>query len=196
MTTKASQQQEVRWAWRSGSHFTIKAEVVACCLEDIRRKLRRDPEASDIVAEAAAKKSPLHGLIFNCDDTDAVQAYREQRARVVMNSLRSYVINVETKQEVEQIPFVNVRYTEETEDGENIRHSVYMPTAKAMEVPEYQDYVIEDALRYAKGFARRVKQLKEFKEVCEAIERVEARYAAEKQARKEVKEKDLVSVGK
>lgn len=158
--SKARKQVAVRWAWRSGGRFAVRAEVAGASLDAIRRRDGSITPAA-VVDAARDPDHPLHRA-FDWDDGSASQKYRLLQARQLINSVRV----VRDVGGPGQTAFVSVT-VRETGRG-------YLPASVVMGDAEYRAESLAEALAALRGWRTRYAHLTELAEVFRVADRVGA----------------------
>lgn len=155
------------YRWRAGSRFPVKASVAAAELARIRRSSGGSVTPANVVDAARDPDHPLHPC-FEWDDTSAAERWRQQQARVLINSVR--VVVEEVKGPAQQVAFVSV----------NVRDQgrAYLPTSVVMSDDEYRAESLADALAALQGWRQRYRHLSELAEVFAVIDAVQKKKAA------------------
>jgi hypothetical protein len=148
-----------------GSEFvysqTVPAQLVGDTLEATRKE--NGVAAPKALVDAARPiDSPLHGLPFTWDDSEAAEKQRLQEARGI---IRALVIR-EPSGEVSRAPLfvhVTMREDNDTKDG-------YVPIAVALQTPEWEQQIRNEARRQMIALRNRYQMIEEYAAVWEAIE--------------------------
>lgn len=139
--------------WRDGTSRSVPAEVVYDAVMEIEAKRGVCPPAA-LVDAARKVSSPLHPL-FNWDNDDAAERYREWQARCAMNTLEIVVA------ERQPAPaFVSVTLV----TGERgYRPTVALPLDQG-------DQVLAECRAQLNALRRRYGHLEQFADIWAAIE--------------------------
>lgn len=153
---------------KDGSQFKVsKAQVYGERLEVIRKQ-RQDLKPEFVVADAKDVSSPLHE-VFEWNDSKAANAHRLAQARHLINHIE---VQVYREEELDTQPaYLSVVVTPATEETKEERS--YVPLEDALTNEEYRSQVVASALKEIKYWKNRYKDIKEFTEIFEAIEKVE-----------------------
>ena len=144
------------YTWRPGSHHKVPASVAAAECERLEAEGRLT--AADLVEEARAEGSPLHEE-FEWRDDVAAEEYRKSQARCIINSL---VVVSEKHEPVKA--FVNLVATTPT----------YTSIQTAVSRADTKELLLQNALRELVAFQKKYKNLTEFADLFEEIEKLTA----------------------
>ena len=121
------------YKWKEGSRIKASAEDVGREIAELGPAV----EAKAVVKKARDKKSAMHDA-FEWDDAAAADEYRLTQAREIMRSL---VVVVEKADEPEGT--TTIRAYEHVDLGEDAEpRMAYVPTSRALKVPELRAQVI------------------------------------------------------
>jgi hypothetical protein len=149
------------------------AKKVQPALTRLARKHGGKLTPSKILDAARSPRSPLHRF-FDWDDESAAEKYRIQQARVLLKGVR---YNVKTKTVEFDVPaWESVRVDEcdlpDAEPGKG-----YVSTALAVNVPSFEEQILENAMRRLRAFRDQYKQYSEvfttLRPVFNAIDKAE-----------------------
>lgn len=164
MATKTQRPRKAKkpattYAWKPGVRMAVRADVAATAIEEIRA---RDGSVTPtaVVEDARDPDHPLHRC-FVWDDSEAAERYRQQQARLLVNSIRVVVLKDDRPQQQTAWISVDVR---ETGKG-------YLPASVVMSDDDYRSQALAEALSALQGWRRRYGHLKELADVFEAIDR-------------------------
>ncbi len=157
----------MRYEWKDGSRYSVKADIVGKVLERID-KLNGGVTPSVVVESSRPDEAPLHPL-FEWDDTRASELYREDQARGIIRSVR--VIQADKQgEERATVAYVSVRLADA--DGPS-----YQPTARVMSDADLRRQAIADALAGLEAWVRRHEHLTELAAELRVARRVHRRAA-------------------
>ena len=106
---------------------------------------------------------------FEWNDSKAANAHRLAQARHLINHIE---VQVYREEELDTQPaYLSVVVTPATEETKEERS--YVPLEDALTNEEYRSQVVASALKEIKYWKNRYKDIKEFTEIFEAIEKVE-----------------------
>jgi hypothetical protein len=156
------------YRWKPGKRFRVSAKKAGAALEKIRRQ--NGPGGLTPAALVEAARDPEHVLHpeFCWDDSEAAEKWREQQARVLINSIRIVVIDdgIEPKA---VIAFISVE-----EKGERS----YRPSSVVMADPDSRLFVLHEALASLEGWKRRYAHLEELADIFAAIDTTKRKVSA------------------
>ena len=153
----------VRYEWRDGGRFPIKAEVAARELERIAAADGGGIKPPAVVEAARPEDAPLHSC-FEWDDKLAEELHREESARNLIRSVR--IVREEGVHEASpEIMFVHVDLPEVGK--------AYAAASVVMGDADLRKQALADAVRLLNGVRRRYEHLEELRPVFQAIDRLE-----------------------
>lgn len=157
----------VIYKWKQ-NRFPVDAQKAGEELERIQNKYNGILPKT-VVDESRPEDAVLHNC-FNWNDADAAEKYREIQAKEIIRNI--VVIKVdEVEQEITPIrAFVSVA----DEDEERPK---YISINKAMSEPDYQEQILQTALKELLAFKQKYQGLLQFKKVFDAIDEVQAELA-------------------
>lgn len=119
---------------------------------------------ADLLLERARSVSScLHG-VFEWDDERAAHEHRLAQARLVLRSLQIVTPNGEAAR-----MYVAV-------DVEESRGKQYVPTVQAMKVPEWREFVMEEALNDLRSLKAKYAAFKEMAALVEDVDRIVVKF--------------------
>lgn len=148
------------YKWKAGSRIKINAKVAGQELERIRTRHNGRLTPQDILKEAKAKASPLHGA-FEWSDNKAAQQFRLQQAQYLIRSIEVVVVQSKTKTSNVRA-FVNVKRDSDRS---------YTSIGHAMSDAELRQQVVAQAWKELGEWRRRYENLAEFSKVFGIIDR-------------------------
>lgn len=171
----------MRYAWSGISKGYVNyndADADACGrrIAQMRRELKRELDADDVLSDAKRKDSPLHAA-FLWDDGDAAERYRRLQA----TNLIVCLVRVEKTAAGDDIA---IRAYVSVQRPDDRRKNYFMPTEKAMADASIRAEVIERALNDFKKAKSRWEHLQELAPIFGAIQTVSADVAEEKTMRR------------
>lgn len=154
------------FGWKEGARLDADATEVGKEITQLGEAV----EPAAVVALARSKKSAMHGL-FEWDDTKAAESYRLDQARCI---IRSLVVTIKKPDEPEGV--TTIRAYEHVDLGvESEPRRAYVPTKKALKVPELRKQVIarlDSDIREAERTAQKYEYLSSrFGEVRKRLEK-------------------------
>jgi hypothetical protein len=162
--------------WADGYvHRGVKPNLAAAELEGLKRKLKRLPNAADVVRAAARATSPLHKL-FTWDTGKAARLYREAEAR---DALRHLVVIYEDKAgaHTRMRLFTAVTFKEDqaapSPNGHSRHLRVYETTAHVLKDPVAASEMLTRGWRELMGWVERYGQFAEFSGIAKFIEKAD-----------------------
>jgi hypothetical protein len=158
----------MRYEWREGARYPVKAQVVGQALERIDR-LNGGITPRVVVESSRPEDAPLHP-IFEWDDATASELYREDQARRVIRSVRVIEVDQQGRDQPPSIAYVSVRAADA--DGPS-----YQPTARVMSDADLRRQAIADALAGLEAWVRRHEHLTELAAELRVARRVHRRAA-------------------
>ncbi len=156
----------MRYEWREGSRYPVKAQVVGRTLEQIDRE-NGGVTPRVVVEVSRPEDAPLHP-IFEWDDATAGELYREDQARRVIRSVRVIETDRQGQDKPPAIAYVSVRSPDA--DG-----SSYQPTARVMSDADLRRQAIADALAGLAGWQRRYEHIHGLRDLVAKVERIRLR---------------------
>jgi len=178
---KASVTVAVEYGWKSGAGYSgaEAAQEVGEHLQVLVDRHGGSLRAQQVVADAKAKRSPIHEY-FTWDDIVAAKKRRLDEAREL---IRSVTVKCVGDKEVEHPERAFVTITAMTERGP----ASYMPTLAVVSTADGRAALIVKAMLEAEMFANRYHQLVEFtkvvKQICVTVNRLKGRQRASKKKR-------------
>lgn len=155
------------YQWKPGKRFGVPAAVAGASLESIRRANAGSLTPAAVVDAARDPTHPLHPA-FCWDDTEAAERWREQQARVLINSVR--VVVTRSDGQSVRVAFVSV--------VNPLGERGYQPSSVVMGTPDLRAQALADALAALDGWRCRYSHLEELAEVFAAIDKVKAKRKA------------------
>lgn len=147
----------MEYKWKLKGYYKVPAQVAGEELERISKE-NGDLTASGIVEASRPETAKLHS-IFNWDDTDAAEKWREQQARRMTDNLVTVRVINETKQHEPVRAFVHIQ-------GE------YKPVDVVVKNKDYKDEMLESAYRELKAFEIKYRTLSQLAKLFDAIDEV------------------------
>lgn len=150
-----------KFVWKDGSIYSSKVEagIVGRRLQYLMKRNGNALTADVIVEDARSKSSVLH-VLFEWDDTEAANKYRERQARDLLISVR-ILVEEDDGQEEPYRAFVNII---DDEVG-----SVYVDAITAVCTDEYREQLLMRALREMNAWLSRYHELQELAELQKAV---------------------------
>ena len=145
------------YQWKKGSFVGGDAQLVGETCEKLERRGKLTP--SNLVDESRPEDAPLHGM-FEWDDAQAAELYREQQARCIINSVE--VVIEGASEPVKAFVSLRVGGTERR----------YERTEVALMNPRSREMVLRDALAELRAFEKKYSTLAELADVLDAIRQV------------------------
>lgn len=145
------------YQWKRGSFVTGDAQAAGEVCSMLERRGELTPQS--LVEESRPDDAPLHSM-FEWDDAQAAEMYRQQQARQIINSIE--VVAIGDSKPVKA--FVSLRV-----GGMERR---YESTEVALSRPDSREQVLKEALSELKAFERKYGRLTELADVIAAIREV------------------------
>ncbi len=140
----------MRYAWKDGTGFGVKADVAGMELERIDRENGGVTPAA-VVDASRPEEAPLHP-VFEWDDATAGELYRVDQARRVIRSVRVIEVDQRGQDKPPAIAYVSVR-----PEGE--RGTSYQPIARVMSDADMRRQAIESAATGLESWIKRHEHL-------------------------------------
>lgn len=145
------------YQWKRGAYVRGDAQICGEVCEQLERRGCLTPPG--LVDASRPADAPLHGM-FEWNDAQAAELYREQQARTIINSIEVKLEGVSEPVKA----FVSLRI------GGTERR--YERTEIALANPKSREMVLKDALAELKAFERKYSTLAELSGVIAAIRAV------------------------
>jgi hypothetical protein len=155
------------YKWKQ-NRFPVDAQTAGKELERIQSKYN-GILPSAVVEESRPEEAVLHNC-FNWNDADAAGKYREIQAKEIIRNIVVVKVDEVEKDIVPVRAFVSVV----NEDEERPK---YISINKAMSEPDYQEQILQTALKELLAFKQKYQRLLQFKKVFDAIDEVQAELA-------------------
>ena len=149
----------VTYRWKEGTRFAVRADAAGAAIEQIRRRNGGQVTPASVVDAARDPAHPLNPA-FLWDDTEAAERYRQQQARMLINSIRVVVTGGGVERRTAYVS-VHVR-----EGGR-----AYLPTSVVLSDAEYRSQALAEAMAALNGWRERYRHLTELSDVFEVIDR-------------------------
>ena len=159
----------MRYQWKPGSRFAVRADVAGPELERIRRAAGGELRPPDVVEAARPEEAPLHEA-FTWNDAEAAEKYRLVEARQIIHSV--VIVKDDDGEEKKELAYVHVT-TEST-------GPCYMTSARVLSDEDLRDAALTEALTLLEGVRRRFEHLEELAEVYKAIDAANRRRSRRK----------------
>lgn len=152
----------MKYEWKPGYNPKVDANAVGRELEKLRQSTGGELHAEDVVEAARDPKNPLHSL-FEWDDTEAAEKYRQSQARGVIQRLRVIVSQAPEQPKVVRLAYVS---------PQQVKHPGYVETEEAMADPVRRDALVRNALAALEGWLNRYRSmdLEELKPLVAKVE--------------------------
>lgn len=145
------------YQWKKGSFVAGDAQLVGEVCEGLERRGKLTP--SNLVDASRDENAPLHRM-FEWDNEQAAELYREQQARQIISSIE--VVIEGTSEPVKAFVSLRVGGTERR----------YERTEVALMNPSSREMVLRDALAELRAFEKKYSTLSELAGVLDAIRAV------------------------
>lgn len=150
-------------SWVPGAQFPVDAQVAADTICDLKKSLGKETiTAKELLDASRDESAPLHSC-FEWDDTVAAEQYRTWQALHLINSLRVTIIN-EDREPITVRGLVNINSVAPKKQGE------FVSFQRAMEVAEYRQQVLKNALLELRAFQRKYTLYEELNCIFKAID--------------------------
>lgn len=143
--------------------YKVPAQKVGERIEQLSRS--GSVTAAAIVDDARAEDSPMHP-IFEWDDTEAAELYRQHQAKVMLSSLSITVTGGQAETKA-----ITVRAFSNAEKSGYGKTAVYVSTAAAMQSEEQRSVILDNALRELEACRSKYATLSELTELFEELAR-------------------------
>lgn len=177
MSSKTKTITRVRYTWKAGSRFSVPAEVVAKSMQQIEKENSGSVTPAIVVNYARSPSSALHPL-FNWNDDEAAELYRQNQARKVINSIRVIDLSDRSPKPSQRILYVSVQATEE--------ERAYRDSRIVMSESSTRDMILEEALRSLEGWIRRYNHFQELDSLLNHVEQVKTELVSKRKVRKKI----------
>jgi hypothetical protein len=128
--------EKMVYKWKNGARFKADASKIGEELSSLGEKIA--PAA--VVKKARNKKAELHKC-FEWDDSKAAEEYRLNQAREVMRSITIVVENKNRPDNRQMTIRVYEHVNLASDNPDDDRQSVYVPTMKALSDPDMREQV-------------------------------------------------------
>ena len=156
----------MRYEWKdSWGGSKDDAQRVGEYLDELSQKKGGGLTPQDVLKSAKPKKSPIHKY-FAWDDTEAARKYREWQARQLVN----HVVVIYEKDNSDQPETIAVRAFVNVTNRQEERK--YTPIKDVMYDPQLRKQLLNKAKGELFTWRRKYKDLVEFSEVFDIIEKV------------------------
>lgn len=143
------------YQWRTPGYFKLDAQIAGDELERISNSKPLTPE--NIVDESRSETAVLHNC-FDWNDKTAAESYRQVQAREIVRNI--VTVSVDGAEVAESVrAFVSIQ-------GD------YKPISVVVKTKDYQDEMLQKALRELQSFQRKYSGLSQLAEVFESINRI------------------------
>lgn len=146
--------------FQSGAH--VDPKVVGAHIEMLREKFKGEITPEDVLDDAKHDNSPLHSF-FEWSDSKAAHQHRLNQARGLIRAVVAIYVQPD-KPAVRQVAYVHIK------QGET---SHYRETSHAMSMKSTRVNVLRTAWNELQQWKRKYRDLKEFAELIEVVDRLE-----------------------
>ena len=156
------------FAWRSGYHAKIAADVAGRELERIRKKNKGTLTADLVAAEAKPKSNPLHPQVYDLGQRAAAVSYYRRNAQQLIGAIQ---IKHEAAPEIQTRAYQVSTMERGVEPNRSF--AVFHSTEEMLRDPEGRQVLLERALAEVDSWRKRYQQLSELARIFEAIDRAQ-----------------------
>jgi len=158
------------YKWRPGATFKVDAQEAGEFLEDLKEQQGGVLTTTAVYEAAMDEDSPIHDE-FEWDVEKAAQAHWRDRAGNMMRHLA--VVRIKTHKPASGVPaFMSVNVTAGKRG--------YVSTEQVQSSADFQQQVIDQAIKLLNGLKARFETISELDEVWTAIAKAEKRRARQK----------------